>query len=132
MGGETLVELGETVVLDGSESTLGAHTEGLDLGLSYFWRLDSSPAGSGLIDEDLLDPEEVQGDDDDCAEVDVDIPSGAEEGAVVVLTPDIQGLFGVTLQVSDGERLSAIAPVVPSDSSAPCTVAASSNVFSMP
>ena len=82
--------------------------------------LTNAQAGLGAVGIHLTDQGEVVPDppqaawawDDDCAEVDVDIPSGAEEGAVVVLTPDIQGLFGVTLQVSDGERLSDIEHVV--------------------
>ncbi len=112
------IQLGEAIDLSGEDSRLGDDTDGLGLELSYFWAIDSQPAGSLLIDESLQAPDAPLGDDDDSAgDDDDDDDDGAPEGAgdstsVVRLIPDVQGLYGITLQVSDGERVSDFAHVV--------------------
>ena len=132
--GETVIELGDSVLLSGEDSALGENAGDwpeLALGLSYYWRVDSKPAGSVLVDESLAPQGAPVGDDDDAmddddAVDDDDSADGARDGdddddgtsgdaadnVVVSLTPDIQGLFGITLQVSDGHRLSNIDHVV--------------------
>ena len=90
VGDSASFELGETVALDGSGSELGEASTGDEL--TYFWELDSRPLGSALVDESIT----TVGDDP----------------AQVELTPDTQGLFGITLQVSDGVLVSDAAHVV--------------------
>jgi hypothetical protein len=86
LGGAALLQLGDSAALDGSASHLGENTGDLDLVLSFFWELESKPEGSALADESLL---QAEGDP-----------------AHVTLLPDVQGIYGVTLQVGDGTRLS--------------------------
>jgi len=110
------IELGTTVVLDGSGSTLGPNTDGLALELSYFWSIDTVPFGSQIVDESLVPPGTAVGDDDDSANPSDDDDDAAEEASdvadMVQLTPDLAGLYGVTLQVSDGTRVSDVEHVV--------------------
>ena len=87
------IELGETVVLDGSGSTLGANTEDLGLVLTYFWEVDTKPFGSEIVDESLVPPV-VEGEEPPAT------------NAIVAFTPDRVGIYGLTLQVSDGTRVS--------------------------
>jgi len=103
------IQLGEFVDLSGEDSQLGENTEGLGLELSWFWSIDSLPVDSLLVDESLTAPSE-SGDDDDSADGAPAEPTG--ENSVVRLVPDVQGLYGVTLQVSDGERVSDFAHIV--------------------
>ncbi|MEE2829944.1 MAG: hypothetical protein VX498_12210, partial [Myxococcota bacterium] len=91
---DPILAVGDIIYLDGSESHLGANTDGLDLSLSYHWAVASRPIDSALIDEDLT---ALQDDE-----------SNADPSRVSI-TPDVQGLYGVTLQVSDGERVSDLA-----------------------
>lgn len=110
-GETTVIELGQSIDLSGIESHLGENTEGLGLTLSWFWNLDSKPAGSALVDESLVPVGAVAGDDDsgddDSADGERDEDDGeTPEGSLVSLTPDVQGIYGVTLQVGDGTRLS--------------------------
>ncbi len=105
---DRFIELGDSVTLSGHLSELGANVSGVDL--LYFWEIESKPFESDLVDESLLTGEAV-GDDDDSASTgdddDVEIDLGdATTHVEVVLTPDVEGLYGITLQVSDGERTS--------------------------
>ncbi len=90
VGDSASVELGVAVQLDGSGSALGEESTADEL--SYFWELDSRPIDSALVDESLV----LVGDDP----------------ALVEFSPDVQGLFGITLQVSDGVLVSDAAHVV--------------------
>ncbi len=122
------IELGQSVVIDGSASRLGDNTDGLGLTLSYFWEVDSVPFGSEIVDESLVPPGTAVGDDDDSGSaVDDDDAADEVEGEAnssVQLTPDLPGLYGVTLQVSDGTRVSDIDHVVISvGSSNSCPIA---------
>lgn len=101
---EPNIQLGEFIDLSGEESTLGANTDGLGLELSWFWSLDSQPVDSLLVDESLQSPDSFGDDDDSADSGEPSAPSGAN--SIVRLIPDVQGLYGVTLQVSDGERVS--------------------------
>jgi len=116
LGDGANIELGQSVVLDGSTSALGANTEDLGLTLSYFWEVDSVPFGSEVVDESLVPPGTPVGDDDDSGSAidDDDAADDVETAAnsSVQLTPDLPGLYGVTLQVSDGTRVSDIDHVV--------------------
>jgi hypothetical protein len=103
------IELGESVDLSGTDSELGANTEGLDLELAWFWSIDSRPVDSVLVDESLVSPDQA-GDDDDSAGGEPVEPTG--DNSIVRLIPDVQGLYGITLQVSDGDRVSDFAHVV--------------------
>ena len=103
------VELGGTVTLDGSGSTLGENTDDLDLVLTYFWEVDTRPFGSQIVDESLVVAgTSLDGDDDDAYDGD----PAAPETATVEFTPDLVGLYGITLQVSDGFRVSDLDHVV--------------------
>ena len=93
---ETVLEVGDIVYLDGSESQLGENSEGLDLTLSYHWDIASRPIDSLIVGEDLIQLEDDAGD---------------EDPARISLTPDVQGLYGITLQVGDGERVSDVAHI---------------------
>jgi hypothetical protein len=84
--GDTSVEVGATVQLDGRESTLG-ESSAADAELSYFWSLDEKPLGSTLVDESLIAVDEA-------------------DPGLVQLVPDRQGLYGITLQVGDGQLVS--------------------------
>lgn len=95
-GGED-VELGVTVTLDGTGSALGENVT--DASLTYFWELETVPFGSTLVSESLLAPEGTE-------EVEAGDP------AIVSFTPDLVGLYGITLQVSDGTRVSDLDHVV--------------------
>jgi hypothetical protein len=141
----TIIDLGDSIILSGEESALGENSGDwpeLALQLSYFWRVDSKPAGSALVDESLVAMGAPAGDDDDAADDDDavddddgvddddaadddDSADGARDGddddaaaaepadnVLVSITPDIQGLYGLTLQVSDGVRLSDVDHVV--------------------
>jgi len=109
LGEDASIELGQTIVLDGAESALGANTDGLDLTLTYFWEIDTKPFGSEVVDESLVVAgTSLPGDDDDAYEGDPALP----ETASVEFTPDLVGLYGVTLQVSDGLRVSDLDHVV--------------------
>jgi len=131
--GQTVIDLGDSILISGAESALGENSDDwpeLGLELSYHWRLDSKPPGSTLVDESLvpegapppaddddsvpLDDDDA-GDDDDSADgerdddddaADDDDGGSTAENVTVSLTADVQGLYGITLQVSDGERLS--------------------------
>ena len=89
-----VLEVGDVVYLDGQDSHLGANTEGLDLSLTWMWSVSSRPVDSVLIAEDI-----IALDDED----------GEPTPSLVSLLPDVQGLYGITLQVSDGDRLSDLA-----------------------
>ena len=91
---EPVLEVGDMLYLDGSESHLGANTDGLDLSLAWHWSIASRPTDSIIIAEDIIP---LEGDD------------GEPDPSRVSLTPDVQGLYGVALQVSDGERSSDVA-----------------------
>ena len=109
LGEDAAIELGATVVLDGSGSELGPNTEGMELTLSYFWEIDTVPFGSELVDESLVvTGTSLSGDDDDAYDGDAPGP----ETVSVEFTPDLVGLYGVTLQVSDGQRVSDLDHVV--------------------
>lgn len=109
LGEAANIELGATVTLVGSESVLGANTDGLDLVLTYFWQLDTTPFGSDLVDESLVVAgTSTEGDDDDAFTGDPATPDTVS----VEFTPDLVGLYGVTLQVSDGTRVSDLDHVV--------------------
>ena len=90
LDGDTSIDAGTTIILDGSGSHLGTGAEGLLL--SYSWSLSSIPTDSSLTDADL-------------APIDDD-PSR------VWFTPDQSGLFAVTLQVHDGNDGSDLAHIV--------------------
>lgn len=86
------LELGVIVQLDGSESTLGdSSPSGAEL--SYFWELDTKPLDSALVDESIVRVDE-------------------ESPVLVQIEPDVQGIYGVTLQVGDGTYVSELAHVV--------------------
>ncbi|GEM_PF-659948 len=111
---DRFLDLGDSVVLSGHLSELGANVSGVDL--FYFWEIESKPFESDLVDESLLTGE-VAGDDDDSASTgdddDVEVDLGdATTHVEVTLTPDVEGLYGITLQVSDGERVSDLDQVV--------------------
>ena len=92
VGDATGVEVDTVVQLDGSESALGGSSaSGADL--VFFWNLDSKPLSSSLVDESI-------------------VAVSAEDPALVQITPDVQGLYAVTLQVGDGELLSDLAHAV--------------------
>jgi hypothetical protein len=84
---EIEIQLGESVVLDGTASALGENTDGLGLSLLHLWKIDTKPVTSTILDESLIPT----------------VPVGGTEAspAVVTLTPDMEGTFGVTLQVVD-------------------------------
>jgi len=88
---EAVIEVGDVLYLDGSESHLGDNTEGLGLSLSWHWSVSSRPTDSVVLDEDIV---ALEGDD------------GEDNPAMVSIAPDVQGLYGLTLQVSDGDRTS--------------------------
>ncbi len=92
LGDAVGVEVGVPVQLDASESTLGA-SSAADAELVYFWNLDSKPLGSTLLDESIVLVDEA-------------------DPSLVQLVPDRQGLYGVTLQVGDGQLLSDLAHAV--------------------
>ncbi|MCO4771871.1 MAG: PKD domain-containing protein [Deltaproteobacteria bacterium] len=107
------VELGATVQLDGSQSILGANTEDLGLTLTYFWEVDTVPFGSAIVDESLVALGTAVGDDDDSAAPDDPPADTPEAGNIAVeFIPDVVGLYGITLQVSDGTRVSDLDHVV--------------------
>jgi hypothetical protein len=91
---EPVLEVGDVIYLDGSQSYLGANTDGLGLSLTWHWSISSRPVDSVLIAEDIAPLEDEDGEPD---------PSR------VSLIPDAQGLYGLSLQVSDSERTSDIA-----------------------
>jgi len=88
-GGVQELQLGDSVVFVGTALLDG---EAPEEAVSWFWRLDSKPLDSVLVDQDL----EGVGD----------------SLSSVALLPDVQGLYGVTLQVGDGVRLSDLAHAV--------------------
>ena len=92
VGDTSGLEVGAVVQLDGTESTLGESSAG-GAELTFFWNLDSKPLDSALVDESITAVAE-------------------EDPALVQITPDVQGLYGVTLQVGDGLLLSDLAHVV--------------------
>lgn len=103
------IELGETVVLDGSGSVIDSSAADSGLTLTYFWELDTVPFGSALVDESLVVAgTSADGDDDDAVVGDPLTP----ESMGVEFTPDMVGLYGVTLQVSDSVRVSDLDHVV--------------------
>ncbi len=109
------VQVGATVQLDGSLSTLGSNTDGLGLTLTYFWEVDTVHFGSQIVDESLVPPGTAVGDDDDSAVPDEnDDPAEIDPAGNVAVefTPDLVGLYGITLQVSDGTRVSDLDHVV--------------------
>ena len=115
LGDGANIELGASIVLDGSESMLGENVDGLELALQYFWEVDTVPFGSQIVDESLLPPGTVVGDDDDSASVGDDDDAAEASSDVLTMvefTPDLIGLYGVTLQVSDGTRVSDVEHVV--------------------
>lgn len=115
LGDGANIELGASIVLDGSESMLGDNVEGLELALQYFWEVDTVPFGSEVVDESLLPPGTVVGDDDDSASVGDDddaVETSSETLTMIEFTPDLVGLYGITLQVSDGTRVSDVDHVV--------------------
>jgi hypothetical protein len=114
LGEAANIELGATVVIDGSLSRLGPNTDGLGLELTYFWEVDTVPFGSTVVDESLVPPGTTSGDDDDSADPgdDDDAAEAGPATTMVQFTPDLVGLYGVTLQVSDGTRVSDLDHVV--------------------
>ena len=115
------IQFGNPVELSGADSHLGENTEGLELELRFFWSIDSAPTESLLIDDAIVplgtpsgddddDDSANPGDDDDAADDDDDDDAPAD--AQVQFMPDVQGLYGITLQVSDGTRVSDVAHVL--------------------
>ncbi|MCP4871573.1 MAG: hypothetical protein GY898_22930 [Proteobacteria bacterium] len=98
------IQFGESIDLSGEDSILGDGTDGLGLELSWFWSIDSQPVDSLLVDESLQAPDALGDDDDSAGSGEPSAPTG--ENSIVRLIPDVQGLYGITLQVSDGERVS--------------------------
>jgi hypothetical protein len=92
VGEATGIEVGVVVQLDGRESVLGESSpDGAEL--VYFWNLDTKPLNSALVDESIT-------------------VAGEDEPGLVQIVPDAQGIYGVTLQVGDGELLSDLAHVI--------------------
>jgi hypothetical protein len=91
---EPVIDVDDLIYLDGSGSYLGANTDGLNLSLTWHWSVSSRPVDSVLIAEDITPLDDEDGEPD---------PSR------VSLLPDVQGLYGLALQVSDGVRLSDVA-----------------------
>ncbi len=109
LGEAANIELGGTVVLDGAESWIDPAATDAGLSLTYFWELDSKPFGSVLVDGSLvIAGTPMDGDDDDAYVGDPATP----ETTSVQFTPDLVGLYGVTLQVSDGVRVSDLDHIV--------------------
>ncbi len=98
------IQFGESIDLSGEDSILGDGTDGLGLELSWFWSIDSQPVDSLLVDESLQAPDALGDDDDSAGSGEPSATTG--ENSIVRLIPDVQGLYGITLQVSDGERVS--------------------------
>jgi hypothetical protein len=108
---DRFVEIGATVTLSGHLSTRGDNV-GDSTPLLYFWQIESKPFESQLVDESLLNDEPL-GDDDSAGTEPEEIDFGdASTHVEVTITPDVEGLYGITLQVSDGERVSDLDHVV--------------------
>ena len=87
LGEAGFIELGETVTLDGSGSYIGDHVPEGTVIEGYFWEIEARPSESLLVDESLAAVTEG-------------------DNSVVEFAPDVEGLYGLTLQVSDGTRVS--------------------------
>jgi hypothetical protein len=108
---DRFLDLGDSVVLSAHLSSIGAN--GGDGPLLYFWEIESKPFDSLLVDESLLNTDSGSGDDDSAGGEGDELDLGdAASHLEVTLSPDIEGLYGITLQVSDGERVSDLDQVV--------------------